>query len=248
MAWTDFLDRLCYELFSNYPLAVSAVNRGGTVRSMVLMLRYACDTEFFVLSHNRAEGRSSYSLRLWPSEEGADVNAEMPDIAVQVLTCGVPIPRHGSLFGWLAGDRVTALVAFYAKSTPASLEPYWKVLPFAGIPEAQWPPFTDELDLGQWFWKHHRAGKVSSLGSLIAVNPETVFWADTKAVLGSDCCAVARDVRSPEGYVLQRGRYVHYEALRAGKPVPSLRSLLTGAGPIDLASRFQQYGPSDNLP
>ena len=177
MAWTDFLDRVCYELFSNYPLAVTSANRGGAIRSMVLMLRHAYDTEFFVLSHDYSAGRSSYSLRQWPSEEGADINVDTPDIAVKVLTCGVPIPRHGSLFGWLGRDRVTALVATYAKHTPASPEPYWTMLPLAGTPEAQWPPFRDESNFGHWFWKHHRAGKVSSLDSLVAATPGTVFWA-----------------------------------------------------------------------
>jgi hypothetical protein len=147
--------------------------------------------------------------------------------------------------GWTGLGHVTALVAIYAKYTPAS-EPYWAVMPLAGIPEAQWPPFTDEPDFGKWFWKHYRAGNINSLGSLIAATPGAVFWVDAKAVLGSDCCAVARDVRSPEGYILPRGRYVYYEALRARKPVPSLQTLLTAADPIDLASRFRQYGPSDS--
>jgi hypothetical protein len=104
----------------------------------------------------------------------------------------------------------------------------------------------EEPDFGKWFWKHYRAGSINSLRSLIAAAPGVVFWADTKAVLGSDCCAVARDLRSPEGYVLPRGRYVYYEALRAGKPVPSLQTLLTTADRIDLATRFHRYGPGDD--
>ena len=249
MACVDFLDRECYDLFSSYPLAVSSVNNKGTIQSMILMLRHGYNTEFYVLSRDYVAGQSSYSLRRWPQEEAPDIGAgepDLPDVAVKVLTWGVPIPRHGSFLGWVGLGRVTALVAIYAKCGPASPDPYWTVMPLAGVPEAQWPPFMEEPDFGKWFWKHYRAGSINSLRSLIAAAPGVVFWADTKAVLGSDCCAVARDLRSPEGYVLPRGRYVYYEALRAGKPVPSLQTLLTTADRIDLATRFHRYGPGDD--
>lgn len=249
MACVDFLGQECYKLFSSYPLAVSPVNHSGTVQSMILMLREGCDTEFFVLSRDYNGGQSSYSLFPWPSEMEPDIGMgklDPPDAAVKVLTWGIPVPRHGSLWGWTELGQVAALVAIYAKCAPASPKPYWTVMPLAGSPEAQWPPFTEGPDFGQWFWKHHRAGNISSLRSLIAATADTVFWADTKAVLGSDCCVVARDLRSPEGYVLPRGRYVYYEALQAGKPVASLRTLLTATEKIDLATRFQQYGPGDD--
>jgi hypothetical protein len=90
-------------------------------------------------------------------------------MTLNVVTCGVPMPRHGSLLGW------------------------------------------------------------SWLDDLIAGTPGTVCWINTKAVLGSDCCAVARDITSPEGHTLRRGRYVYYEALR---------KLLAAADRADLASRF----------
>ena len=63
-------------------------------------------------------------------------------------------------------------------------------------------------------------------------------WAP-KAILGSDSCAVARDVSNPEGHTLRRGRYIYYQALRAGKPVPSLTALLSDTSEIDLALRFR---------
>jgi hypothetical protein len=51
---------------------------------------------------------------------------------------------------------------------------------------------------------------------------------------------VAREVRSPEGPVLPRGRYVYYQALRLGKRVPPLKALLADTGKIDLAPRFRR--------
>jgi hypothetical protein len=146
-------------------------------------------------------------------------------MTLNVVTCGVPMPRHGSLLGWARGTDITALVAFYATYSPMSPDPYWAVMPLADIPQSSWPPFAGEPFFGCWFWEYYQAGNISWLDDLIAGTPGTVFWINTKAVLGSDCCAVARDITSPGGHTLRRGRYVYYEALQAGKPVPPLRKL-----------------------
>ena len=243
MISTSSLYGVCHELFAGYPLAANSVNPSGTIRSMVLMLQDGDDSEFFVLSHNCDEGRPFYSIYPWRSEGivdiGADNSATVPDMVGDALTCGVPIPRHGSLFGWACEDAVTALVVVYAKYTTVSPKPSWAVMPLAGVEEAQWPPFTGERLFGHWFWEHYRAQSIIYLGGLIAETPNTVFWTDTKAILGSDCCVVACDVRSPEGPTLRRGRYVYDLALRAGKPVPSVEVLLADPGKTDLAPRFQ---------
>jgi hypothetical protein len=121
------------------------------------------------------------------------------------------------------------LVAFYATYSPMSPDPYWAVMPLADIPQSSWPPFAGEPFFWCWFWEYYQAGNISWLDDLIAGTPGTVCWINTKAVLGSDCCAVARDITSPEGHTLRRGRYVYYEALR---------KLLAAADRADLASRF----------
>lgn len=253
MIRTKSLYEACHELFTDYPLAARAVNRSSTIRSMVLLLRDGDDARFFVLVRDSREGRSLYSLCTWRAggivDIEADGSAAAPDVVVSAVTRGIPVPRHGSIFGWRWRDAVTALVAVYAEYTPASPEPSWTVMPLAGTPEAQWPPFTGERLFGRWFWDHYRAGSVISLDNLIAGTPDTVFWADTKAILGSDCCAVARDISSPdpEGPALRRGRYVYFEALRADKPVPSLGALLADPGKIDLAPRFQRSVDSDDV-
>jgi hypothetical protein len=248
---TSSLYEACDELFAAYPLAVRVVNFSGTIRSMVLMLRDGADSRFFVLVHDFAEGRPFYSLSLWHAGDIADIeadrNAAVPDVAVDVVTYGVPIPRHGSLFGWTRENAVTALVPVYARHDLTSPEPWWLVLPLAGIPETQWPPFTDERPFGHWFWEHYRAGSIFPLDDLIAENPGMVFWVDTEAVLGWHCCAVAGDISSPQGPVFRQGRYVCYQALRAGKPVPPLDVLLVDTSKIDLACRFR-FRHSDGWP
>ena len=51
-------------------------------------------------------------------------------------------------------------------------------------------------------------------------------------------------ISSREGTVLQRGRYVYYQALQAGERVPSLSELLTSPDAVDLAPRFRRYRQS----
>ena len=249
MIRTDSLYEVCHELFAGYPLAVEAINGSGVIRSMVLMLQDGDDARFFVPSTDRSEGRASFSIFPWRASGIVDIEPHggaVPDVVANALTRGVPIPRDGSLFGWACEEAVTALVGVQARYTPASSVPSWAVMPLASIEETQWPPFTSERLFGNWFWEYHRARKIVLLDALIAGTSGLVFWVDTTAILGSECCAVARDIRSAEGYTLGRGCYVHYEALRVGKPVPSLAVLLADPGKTDLALQFQRSGHGDS--
>jgi hypothetical protein len=242
---TSSLYRACEELFAGYPLATRVVSRSETiVRSMVLMLRHGENAQFFVLSYDGREGKASYCLRPWRGAGVAQITADdtiSRDVDVNAVTSGVPIPKDGSLFGWVCGDTVTALVAVYAKYRPGTQEPSWTMMPFADIPEVQWPPFADEHLLGRWFWEHYRTGRIILLNGPIAEASETVYWVDTRTILSSGTCVVARDVTCPDGCTLRRGRYVYYQALRAGKPVPPLMALLADTSKIDLAPGFRQF-------
>ena len=218
---------------------------------MVLMLRDGDDMRLFILSHERREDRPPYSLRRWRTTESVDIAGEgdaatISDTVMAVLTRGIPIPRDRSLFGWRQGDYVTALVPVYTTFAPRYPEPFWAIMPRVDTPETQWPPFTGEHLFGPWFWEYCRAGDLVSVDSLIAEVPGAVFWTDTKAVLGSDSCAVAYDIKSPDGFTLERGRYVYYRALQVGKPVPSLRVLLADARKTDLAPRFRRAADRDD--
>jgi hypothetical protein len=217
---------------------------------MILMQQDGGDAGFFVLTDDHNEGQHIYSLRPWRAPGGVDIGPDadtaIPDLFAKVIEHGVPVPRHGSLCGWEDRDTITALVPFYSQYTPESPEPYWATMPVAGSPEDEWPPFVDEPIFGRWFWEHYWAGRVISLGDLIAATPGVVFWVDTVAIVGSGCCVVAHDIRSPEGHTLQHGRYVYYQALRAGKEVPSLRALLADNSKVDLAPRLRPSSPSED--
>jgi len=243
MMRTSSLPDACDQLFSAYPLTVTVVNRHPAISSMVLMLQDGEDERFLVLSQDRREDKRRYSLRPWRATESVDIDPNDGAVSEEIanaVTNGVPVPCDGAMFGWRHGDDVSALVAFFTTYAPETPEPSWTVMPRAGIPEAQWPPFTDECHLGHWFWDHYRAGHAVSVGGLIAANPGTAFWVDTRAVLGSGCCAVACDVRSLDGYALRRGRYVYCQVLRSGSSLPSLEVLLADTDKIDLASRLSR--------
>jgi hypothetical protein len=244
---TTSLYEACHELFSSHPLAARDVNVTGSIRSMVLMFCEGGQAWFFVLSQGCGYEMPLYSLCPWPSGDVVDVAADgpVPGFVENAVLRGVPLPRHGSMFGWAGVDAVDALIVVYTDGVPGRPVPCWTVMPLAGVPEAGWPPFTVRRFFGPWFWEEYRAGRILLLDDLIADAPGAVFWVDTRRVLGSACCAVARDVRGRTGQTLRRGRYVHSEVLRAGRPVPSLTALLAEAGKIDVAGRFRRPSLSD---
>jgi hypothetical protein len=253
MIRTTFLHGACQELFANYPLAARAVGHSGTIRSMVLMLRDGDDdVRFFVLSRDYSDGALLYSLYPWPTGDityiEADGGVRVPDVLVNAVTCGVPLPRHGSIFGWTERDAITALVVIYTEYAPDRPLPRWTVMPLADIPGHLWPPFTGRRLFGYWFWEQYQTGRIVSLDGLISETPDTVFWVNTQAILGSDCCAVARDISSPDRHVLRRGCYAYSEALRAGQVVPPLTALLADTSKTDLALRFRRSAYGDDSP
>jgi hypothetical protein len=234
--------RTCQQLFVRYPLSVRTANRTGTVRSMVLTVRDRDDAGFYVLLHHRDADEDFYLLKRWRGRSIGSVYArsgtDVPVAFANVVIRGTPVPQDGSLFGWKSEGGVTALVTIHVKYTPARPEPSWSLMLLADVPDALWPPFIAEPHFGSWFWNHYRAGRIVWLDNLIAATPDAVFWVDTEAILDSDCCIVTRDIESPQGYLLRRGRYVYGQALEDGKPVPSLAELLASPDKTDLASRF----------
>jgi hypothetical protein len=220
---------------------VSAVNHVPTMQSMVLMLRDGEGVRFFVLLRIRSEGLPAYALSPWREEGAVKISAEgdeIPDLAADVVTQGVPIPRDGAVFGWGCQGIATALIVVYVRNRLDFPMPTWSVMPLVGISQKRWPPFTDERFFGAWFWEHYRVGNIIYLGGVIAANPETVFWVGTYEVLGSDCCVVGCDIKIREGHILRSGRYLDAAALRTGAVVPSLAYLLASADKTDLAPRF----------
>ena len=106
MIRTRSLYETCHELFTDYPLAVRVVNRSGTIRSMVLMLPDGDDADFFVLMCDSSQDGPLYSLCIWRAggivDIDADSSAAVPNVVVNAVTRGIPIPRHGTVSGGAA--------------------------------------------------------------------------------------------------------------------------------------------------
>ena len=229
---TKTMHERCGDLFAAYPLA----DDDG---EMVLMTAEGRPPEFFILGR---KGDGGYWLDTWQGDGVFDIGAETGDIPAWVadaITHGTPLPEDGSLFGWKPGKDITAMVAVYTQYTPKSPVPSFSVMPLAGSPEKEWPPFTGAPLFGPWFWDHYRAGRIVSLAGLIAATQRMVFWVPTEGALSVGCIAVMADV-SGKGAVLRQGAYIYFEDLRAGKPGVPLSELLAGSGKTNLAPRFRR--------
>jgi hypothetical protein len=234
----------CEALFTDYPMAVNEVSGIRAMRSMILMLPGAAP-KFFLLAQDGGKRGRPWSLIPWRTRGGkvitTDRYARIPEASARPVTEGIPIPRHGSLFGWAGtGRAITALVAFDTNCRPERPEPSWAAMPLAGTPEAEWPAFTGERVFGRWFWDGCRGGTIVSLADFIGATPGTVFWAETYSTLGSDCCVVSRDAGTREGHTLRAGTYAWARALRASAP-GAISEAVAGADLTDLAPAFKGW-------
>ena len=158
------------ELFVDYPLAVRTDEDGEdgeTSCSMVLMVHEG--PEFFVLRLLFRNDRPVYTVGLWPTGDVQEISADgdppVSNTLANALTHGVPIPRDGSLFGWLHGWCRYRACRRLCPANPEDLVPSWAIMCCSrGAPEWQWPPSREERLFGSWFWKSYRAGEVVCLG------------------------------------------------------------------------------------
>ena len=246
---TQTLYGQCEALFEDYPLAVEPICDDGTQSSMVLMQPNGTAPQFYTLHIVRDGDPYSFCiLRPWRSAGGveisADASAAAPALAAEVLACVIPLPRHGSLFGWMDDRRtVSALMPFHTDYESETPEPTWTIMPRADVAENQWPPFAGASLFGAWFWNYLRSGGITFLDALIAATPDAVFWTDTQVAIATppgfvaDCCVVACDIVSPDGFTFPRGCYAPRPVLRSGE-LPELETLLADPDRIDLAPRF----------
>ena len=236
----------CQALFAEFPQAVelTGVPEGSghcwAERSMVLMVPDGDKGRYFILCQADAP-ESPFSLIPWRRPGMTTIRPGGGGLAeddAEVLTNGIPVPRHGSLFGWVSGATITALIASYTRYTPQSPTPSWTYMPWIDGSREQRPQFGVRKLLGRWFWEYLRCGTIRDMQSVIAPTPDTVFWVDTVALLGSGSCVVARDVRTTDGLTLPKGRYVYYRTTLSGTTVPSLDTLLWDSNRTDLAQGF----------
>jgi hypothetical protein len=242
---TTPLYQACAHLFADYPLAVETFEAEGDLdaESRMVLILPGPDPEFFVLTRFDDDRPPQYRVHPWKGQGGTDISTVsagvVPDDVAQVIAEGVPLPRDGSLFGWLDQGTVVALICVYAG--PDIEQPQFSTMPRIGTPEATWTAATQPL-FGSWFWDCCREGRLVNLAPFVGGTQNFVFWVDTIATLGSSVAAVEMDLSAPDGWVLPHGVYAHYPLIKAGKSVPSLDALLADPGKVDLGPRFRAVG------
>jgi hypothetical protein len=235
----------CLRFFRQHPLAVRRHYAEHRYGSMVLLSRDGGAARFFVLI---MEWDDLFILRHWDRRTGARVeiarNEPVPDEIVRLIDRAVPVPRDGTLLGWVAGHQVRAVLAAHGRLPEpwddASVIPGLLVLPLVGSQPAEWPsgnPLDDGL-----LWEYLGQGRIADLAPLVARQAGRSFL-----VPGRDGSAggqggrpagarvVITERMSGDGFWLPAGVYADQRAQRDGAPVLTAGQLLALPGVIDLA-------------
>jgi hypothetical protein len=241
----DFMS--CRRLFRDYPLAVRRHYAEFRYGSMVLASRGREGGEqprFTVLIMERDD---LFVIRPWDRRDWprAQIRRGQPVAAglARLIESSAPVPRDGTLLGWLDGGQVRAILVAYGRlpepwDDPSAV-PGIAVLPPASADPARWPPLSGgaprdgALEEGR-LWEHAARGQLADLVMLIGRPAGLAFW--VPGALGSDRnCIVILERLGNDGCWLLAGVYADHGALRAGVQVPPARQLLAMPGVIDLA-------------
>jgi hypothetical protein len=233
----------CLRLFRRYPLAVRRHYAEHRYGSMVLMNRDTGTDRFVVLI---MEWEDLFVIRPWDRRDWARVEITprrpVPGDIRRLVENSVPVPRDGALLGWLAEQRVTAILAAYGRlpepwDDPSAV-PGVLVMPRADTRPGQWPPFmVGPLDSGR-LWQSVERGQLADISGLVARRTGRVFWvpgAERHPGSRADGRIVVTENAGIDGYWLPAGVYADHWALREGTPQPSAGELLALPGVTDLA-------------
>jgi hypothetical protein len=231
----------CLRLFERYPLAITLDAADGGSLSMVLLNHAAGPAGFCVLTQARDD---LFVVRSWNRHDGVDQpirpGEPVPGPISQLIAGSMPVPHDGALFGWIADNQVTAMLAVHCRP-PAPWDqpvpvPQIRVMPMAGTSELlHWPPFTaSPLDDGR-LWEYVQWGELVDLVPLVARSAGCVFWVPSPDRRpGHGYVAVVSNLPAEE-YWLPAGVYADHWTLREGLQPPPVGSLLAQPGVVDLA-------------
>lgn len=234
----------CRRLFRGYPLAVRRHYAEFRYGSMVLVCRAGGTPRFSVLIMERDD---LFVLRPWDRRDWPRVEIRrgepVPAGARGLIESSVPVPRDGTLLGWVEQRQVQAILAAYGRlpepwDDPSGV-PGITVLPLACSdparrpPQAQGLPPAGPLDERR-LWKHAALGQLADLSALIGRTAGLALWIPDALGRHRACVIVTERLGSAECW-LPAGVYAHQAALREGTPVPAPGQLLALPGVTDLA-------------
>lgn len=239
----------CLRLFRAYPLAVRRHYAEHRYGSMVLMSGAHRSSRFFVLI---MEWDDLFVLRHWDRRHGARVeigpDTPVPGDVRALIETSIPVPRDGTLLGWVTGGQVQAVLAAYGRLPEpwddASAVPGVLVMPLVGSHPADWPPLTaSPLDDGR-LWHYIERGRLADLGPLVSRQAGRVFWVpggNDRAGRRAGARVLVTERVSDDGCWLPAGVYADHRMLRDGTPVQTARQLLALPGVTDLAGTRGQH-------
>jgi hypothetical protein len=218
-------------MFGDYPEAVASVNTSGTIRTMHLAVpTTGGGAGFYTLWHLTPPHQGpSYGLYRWPAREpskGLKVEPGTPATGKfahvpRLLRTAVPLPRDGSVYGWLNHNTVTTWMVFYTRTDDHRNEPTWFPMHLESAKRRDWAN-TAGRDFWRYpFWAQLRAGQIVPLGPSIASAPGTFYWAtppggETLEAHG----VVTAPFQSRDGWRVPAGRFIYDGALTSGMQVP----------------------------
>jgi hypothetical protein len=233
----------CLRLFRSYPLAVTPVYASGWRRSIVLRHRAFEGSGFYVLTQDPA---GHFTLRPWRPDEGESheisPGTPVPVVSHRVITEGMPVPRDGSLLGWVSDRQATVLLSVYHGDLTSQVNgPQMRVLAMVGSEPVRWPPFTvSPLDDGR-LWEYVERGEIVDLACLVACSGGGASWVPSqnpgRAEQGHGCVVVNQNLQA-EDFWVPAGVYMDHWMLREGVPTPPASHLLTLPGATDLSRRL----------
>ena len=257
----------CLRLFRSYPLAVNSLHpvdtgagtaghpvRGQHERDQAAAPRHAGWRRSIVLWHRGAGGACCYVLTQDPGDDfalwtwrprGATCQRIRPGLPVpatshQVITEGMPVPRHGALLGWVSDRQATAMMPVFHGHPEEHCAPQLRVLALSGSEPLHWPPFSvSPLDDGR-LWEYVDRGQIVDLAPVIGRSESGAYWVPSqnpaRAVRGHGCVVVRRPIATDE-YWVPAGVYMDHWMLREQVPAPPASHLVSLPGTVALGRR-----------
>lgn len=236
---------MCKQLFRLSPAVEPVSGRmilavGAEHRRYLTLTRAGVEQPSFVLAD--WTGDRVVTIR----SDGATINSGLDDLEVDRFLDwalnGIPVPRHGTVFGEVRGlleKRVVALLTF--RSARAVQQPgvEMEVLIDAELSGAS----AGNLPISYWwtqvpsnFWTAWRIGIIVDLAEHFRQRRETV-WRMNVSRIATPVFAVAEDI-TVAGITLPQGRFAAATALRRQRTIPSLAHLLAYTRKTDQFNAF----------
>jgi hypothetical protein len=231
----------CLRLFRNFPLAVRRHYAEHRYGSMVLMKRGPSAARCYVLV---MEWDDLFMLRHWDRRDGARLeigrDTAVPGDVLAVLEDGVPVPRDGTLLGWVADGQVQAVLPAYGRlaepwDDPCAV-PGVLVMPRVGSQPSEWPALTVHPLDDRQLWEHVARGRLTELTPLVSRSAGRVYLVpDGRPGRPASALVVVTERISGDGVWLPAGVYADHWILREGTPVRTASQLLSLPGVVELS-------------